>query len=299
MDLRHLRCLLAIVDQRFSLTRAAAQLHLTQPAISKQLALLERELGLRVLERAGKRLVGLSAPGLAVADEARRILQQVSDLGSIGEARRGEPKGELVIATTHVYARYVLVDPVIAFRAAYPQVRLLLRQADPERVAQWVAAGDADIGICADPNPVDPSLERHAAYSIGRILVARRGHPILAERRLSLRAIARHPVIGFEQRYAGGVGLVSAFERAGLAPEIVIQATDADVVKAYVARGVGIAVLPSVAFDAAVDSELEARDASRWFAPVVASVVVRRGRYLRRFVHDFLALAAPQVMLER
>ncbi|MGQ0522656.1 MAG: CysB family HTH-type transcriptional regulator [Betaproteobacteria bacterium] len=294
MNLQQLRYLHGIAEQGFNISRAAAALHTSQPGISKQIQMLEREIGIAILVRKGNRIVGVTEPGQAILDVARRMLHDAENLKRIGDDFTAKDAGRLVVATTHMHARYVLRDVIRDFIRRHPSVQLVLRQASPAQTAQLVASGEADIGVSSQPPESVSDLVMLPCYELHRSVITPKGHPLLKEKRLTLRAIARHPIITLDQSFVGGSAVLRAFAAARIRPNIVLSAIDADVVKTYVELGLGIAILPSIAYEPCRDSKLRAIDAAKLFEPTVACIELRRENYLRSYMLDFIQRIAPQ-----
>ena len=293
MNLRQLRYLRGIADEGYNISQAAAALHTSQPGISKQVRLLERELGVEILVRKGNRVVGLTEPGEEMLAVARRMLWDADNLKRIGEEYTRKGGGRLVVATTHIYARYVLRSVIKDFTRRYPTVQLVLRQGSPSHIAELVSSGEADIGISSEPpEPVD-DLIMLPCLKLERSVIAQTGHPLLKEKRLTLRTIAKHPIITLDQRFIGGLAVLRAFEAARIKPNIVLSAIDADVIKTYVELGLGIAILPSIAYEPKRDRKLRAVTAAHLFEPTITQIEVRHGVYLRSYMYDFIAILAP------
>jgi len=147
MKLQQLKYLLAIVDNGLNITAAAERLYTSQPGVSKQLKLLEEELGLLLFTRKGKSLGGVTAAGDQVIERARLIMQEVENIRSLASDYFHEEEGTLSIATTHTQARYVLPDVIREFRKRYPRVSLNLHQGTSEQIADMVAANEIDFAI--------------------------------------------------------------------------------------------------------------------------------------------------------
>jgi len=294
MKLQQLRYLCAVVQDGFSLSRAAITLGTSQPAISKQLQVLERELGVDLLIRRGNRILGLTAPGEAIIESARRTLREAENLQRITSEFTQESGGRLVIATTHTYARYVLGPVIKAFIATHPQVQLVLRQGTPSMVAEWIAAGGADLGISGRPEEMHDSLIFLACKALQRSLFTPKAHPLLGEAKLSVKKIAQYPIITLDSSTEGGRAVMHAFDKAGCTPNIVLSAIDADVVKAYVAMGLGVAVLLSVSYQPDRDHDLGVMDSGRLFLPTIPHILLRDGQHLSRALYDFIGTFAPQ-----
>ncbi|HSC08594.1 MAG TPA: LysR substrate-binding domain-containing protein, partial [Steroidobacteraceae bacterium] len=212
----------------------------------------------------------------------------------IGEDFTAKDTGRLVVATTHMHARYVLRDVIRDFIGRHPHVQLVLRQATPAQTAQLVASGEADIGVSSQPSESVNDLVMLPCYELHRSVIAPKGHPLLGERRLTLRSIARYPIITLDQSFVGGSAVLRAFAAARIRPNVVLSAIDADVVKTYVELGLGIAILPSIAYEPRRDTRLRAIDAAKLFEPTIACIELRRENYLRSYMLDFIQRIAPQ-----
>jgi len=295
MTLKQLRYLREVVRQAFNISRAAAALHITQPGLSRQLQLLEASLGAPLFTRSGTRLTGLSASGQSIIGIAERMLDDAENLRDALRERTNEARGALTIATTHTQARYALPEVIRRFAARYPEVRLSLRQGTPAEVSSLVSSGNADISIATEPVEPPAGLVMLPCYELHRIVLTPRAHPLLKERRVTLQKLARHPLITYDFAFIGHSRIVRAFEAAGLAPNIVLNAIDADVIKTYVEFGLGIAILPAMAFDPGRDKALRAIDASHLFEPNTIHVGIRRNHDLRGYTYAFIEMFAPRL----
>jgi LysR family cys regulon transcriptional activator len=294
MTLQQLRYLCGIVREGFSVSRAAVALATSQPAISKQIRILESELGADLLVRKSNRILGLTAAGEAIIEAAQRTLWEADNLERITAELAHKGAGRLVIATTHMYARYVLRSVIKDFVRSHRDVQLVLRQGIPSMIARWVAAGEADIGISGMPLDLHEELVLLPLVALTRGLFVPKRHPLGTEKRLSLRAIAEFPVITLDQGMEGGRRVMEAFAAVGFKPNVVLSAIDADVVKSYVELGLGVAVLLSVAYEPERDRALRVIDAAHLFEPTTPHIVLRHGKHLPGYMHDFIGRLAPQ-----
>ena len=297
MNLQQLRYLQEIARQGLNVSGAAAALFTSQPGVSKQVRLLEEELGIRIFERSGKRLTGVTEAGRQVLEIAGRLLAEVGNLKRVGADYATQSAGTLDIATTHTQARYVLPAVVKQFMARYPAVRLRLHQGNPEQVAAWVSQGDADIGIATEALAEAPDLVTLPCYQWKHVVIAPPGHPLLdaTTRPLSLKALAGWPLITYDPSFTGRTRIDLAFEQAGIVPNIVLTAVDSDVIKTYVELGLGIGIIAAMAFDPARDIGLSALAGDTLFDSNMTRLAFRRGNWLRRFDYDFIELFAPQL----
>jgi len=281
----------------FNLTEVAAALHTSQPGVSRQIRELEDELGLQIFVRAGKRLTGLTAPGQAVLPIVERLLQEASNLKHAGDDYAQQGRGTLRIAATHSQARYALPPAVRDFRAGHPQVALHMHQGSPHQIARMLLEDTADVGIATEALAQYDELVALPCYSWTHVVVVPADHELAAFAQrsgaLTLQQLVRFPIVTYESGYTGRAHIDEAFAKAGLTPEVVLQAMDADVIKTYVELGLGVGIVAAIAFDETRDSALRALDARHLFAANMTRLAVRRGSYLRTFVYDFIATFAP------
>lgn len=298
MKFAQLKCVLEVYRHGNHISAAAEALHTSQPGVSKQIQLLESEIGFPVFQRKRNRVVGLTEPGREVIEVAQRILNDVESLRTIREDYLDREKGTLTIATTHTYARYVLPKVVERFMRRYPEVRIGLQQGNPTQICEAVETGEADIAIGTETMRAFPNLAMLPCFPIARSVIAKRGHAILRAKKLTLQEIARYPIISHDRARSGSWKVMDAFRKNDIEPNITFGAVDADVCKTYVEMGLGIAILATVAVDPRHDRDLRARDASHLFESSTTYVSLRRNTYLRKFVSHFIGLLAPELTPE-
>ncbi len=293
MNFQQLRAVREAIRCDFNLTQAAERLFTSQPGVSKQIRELEEELGVQIFVRHGKRFVGLTDAGAAIASVVDRLLVHADDLRSIGRELSDNKAGELRIATTHTQARYALPPVVADFRQRFPRVRLALHQGNPRQIAEMVLAGEADVAIATEALDRYPSLLAMPGYSWTHSVVVPRGHVLDSTEPLTLEAIARHPVITYDIAFSGRAHIDEAFRARGLDPDVVLTAIDSDVIKTYAAVGLGVGIVASMAFDATRDTTLVARDASALIKPSMTRIALKRDAYVRSYTFAFIERFAP------
>jgi LysR family cys regulon transcriptional activator len=293
MKLLQLRYLAEIVSHGLSISEAAIALHTSQSGVSRQVQLLEQELALQIFQRKGKRLAGLTAPGEIIVAHASKVLLALDDLKRAGEELSHQDRGTLTIATTHTQARYFLPVHVRQFTAAWPNVALSIHQSNPAQVADQVARGEADLGIASEALRDNPALLCVPCYEWNRCIIMPKKHPLLRAGPLTLRKLAGYPLITYDFAFTGGSLVNQVFAEAGLTPNIVLSAIDADVIKTYVKLGLGIGLVATMAYDAKVDSDLAMLDASHLFPPTTTYLAVRRDSFMREYFYDFIHLLVP------
>ncbi len=294
MNFQQLRAVREATRSGFNLTEVAGVLHTSQPGISRQIRELEDELGIDIFVRAGKRLTRLTPPGEAVLPIVERLLLEADNLKRVGDDFNAQNTGRLSIAATHSQARYALPTVVRDFRQVYPQVTLMLHQGSPKQVAEMLLSGEADIGVATEALAQYDSLVALPCYRWTHSVVVPPGHELLDfEGPITLEQLARHPIITYEAGYTGRAHIDDAFAKAGLKPDIVLSAMDADVIKTYVELDMGVGIVASIAFDAERDRTLRALDARHLFEINLTRLAIRRGTWLRGYVYAFIEAFAP------
>lgn len=295
MKLQQLRYLCEVAKQGLNVSAAAEKLHTSQPGVSKQIRLLEDELGIDIFLRNGKRVTEITEPGRAILAIAERLLREAENLKQAGKNYSDENSGSLAIATTHTQARYALPRTVQAFVQRYPGVNLMLRQGNPTQVAQMVISGEADIAIATETIADVKELVSMPCHQWSHGIITPAGHPLLEEKTLTLESLARYPIVTYDTAFAGRSRINRAFERKGLTPRVVLTAIDSDVIKTYVELGLGIGIVARMAFNPQRDQGLRLLDADHLFEASTTRIGLRRGAYLRGYVYDFIQLFAPHL----
>lgn len=295
MKLHQLRYLCEIVRRDLSFSSAADALHTSQPAVSKQMRLLEEELGVDLFVRSGNRIVELTEPGRRIVDIANVVLRHTESIKAAAREFVEGAAGTLSVGATFTLARYMLPAALQRFTKTYPKVELKLLHGTSDHVCRLVASGEADIGLTTKPAAAFPDLLMLDHAPLPRALFIPAGHPLDGARRISLKSIAMHPLVTLDAGSYGQGQMREVFLRNGLEPNIVLSGANIDVVKAFVEAGLGIAVLPRLAFDPARDAALRAIDVDHLFEPHRAIVALRRNGYLRGYAYEFIEMIAPHL----
>ena len=325
MNFQQLKIVRETVRRSFNLTDVSAALFTSQSGVSKHIKLLEEELGVELFVRRGKRLIGLTEPGKEVVAIVERMLADANSIQAIGDEFAARDVGRLTIATTHTQARYALPSVVAAFKREFAKVDLVLHETSPSEIVAMLREGHADIGIATEALAGVEDFAVFPWYTWHHAVVVPRTHPLARAReasrnqesrnqesrnqdsrnresrnrkkarKLTLADIASQPLITYRDGFTGRASIDRAFAAAGLAPNVVMAALDADVIKTYVETGLGIGIIASMAFVAARDTELTLLDANDLFDGNTTVIAVPRGRFLRRYAFRFIALCAPDV----
>jgi LysR family cys regulon transcriptional activator len=295
MNLQQLRMLCEVVNRGLSISGAAAALGRTQPSVTRQIQELERELGLEVFSSNRSRILTVTPAGKQIIAIARGIIRDVGAISDVAADLKNENEGEITIATTHTEARYTLPAVLQQFARARPEVKVRLQQGYPAQCEEAVASGKADLAIYTEVEVPHPNVVFIPLMRLRRSIITPPRHPLLRQQPLTLEAIARYPIITYNEAFSGQRVVDQAFQATGLQANIVMSAFDADASKAYVELGLGIAILATITFDEKRDPALRRIDAHHLFASSLLGLAVRRAGYLRRYVLVLISMLAPHL----
>lgn len=294
VNFQQLRIIRETVRRNFNLTEVANALFTSQSGVSKHIKDLEDELGVELFVRRGKRLLGMTEPGQELVAIVERMLLDAKNIKRLAEQFSKSDQGELIVATTHTQARYALPAVIAKFKKSFPKVRLVLHQSSPKEIASMLLDSQADIGVATEALIDTPDIVAFPYYSWHHAVIVPAGHP-LEKKTLTLDMLAEFPLITYNEGFTGRGKIDAAFAAAGLAPDIVMSALDADVIKAYVELGMGVGIIASMAFEAERDTGLRMLDATSLFARNTSRIAVRQGRYLRGYAYRFIELCSPDL----
>ncbi|GAA3029322.1 LysR family transcriptional regulator [Streptomyces glomeratus] len=242
---------LVAVAEAGSITRAAERLGYTPPALSQQLAKLEREAGTALLVRhpRGTRLTGA---GELLVVRARRVLDELERARHELARLAGLAGGTLRLGTFPTAGIHLLPPVLSAFHRAYPDVELAVADYDPPAGAHAVAAGDIDLALThtyepADPVPLPSSVSLEPVLVEELVLVTSPGHILTADAsRLPPSELAGQPLISMAPRHPARRGVEAALAAAGATPAVLVETPGYAVVCALVSAGLGVAVVPEM-----------------------------------------------------
>ncbi len=299
MKLQQLRYIWEVAHHDLNVSATAQSLYTSQPGISKQIRLLEDELGVEVFSRSGKHLTRITPAGERIIQTAGEILRKVESIKQIAQEFSNEKKGTLSIATTHTQARYALPPVIRRFIDQYPDVALQMNQGTPMQISEMAADGTVDFAIATEALELFSDLIMMPCYRWNRCVIVPQGHPLTRLPKLTLEALAEHPLVTYVFGFTGRSKLDEAFTHKGLSPKVVFTAADADVIKTYVRLGLGVGIVARMAVDEQVDKDLVVLDASELFESSVTKIGFRKGTFLRGYMYDFIEQFAPHLTRER
>lgn len=295
MKLQQLRYIWEVAHHELNVSATAQSLYTSQPGISKQIRLLEDELGVEIFARSGKHLTHVTPAGEAILTAAGEVLRKVESIKQVAQEFSNEKKGSLSIATTHTQARYALPATIRSFIERYPDVSLHMHQGTPMQISEMAADGSVDFAIATEALELFSDLIMMPCYRWNRCVLVPRDHPLTQLSELTLEDVAEHPIVTYVFGFTGRSKLDEAFVARGLMPRVVFTAADADVIKTYVRLGLGIGIVAAMAYDERADADLVALDATKLFASSVTKIGCRRGTFLRGYMYDFIEDFAPHL----
>lgn len=296
MNFQQVRIIREALRHNFNLTAAAETLNTSAPGLSKHIRDLEDELGLQIFMRRGRRLVGLTPAGEAVARTIERIGVHVDELERLADEFEQGDTGVLKLAATHAQARYLLPKYIAEFRKSFPQVRLDIKQLKVGDVRSAILAHEVDVGFATESLGEYPDILAVPYATWEHVFVVPKDHPLTAPGLRSVAEVAAYPLITYDEGFTGRARIDEAFKAAGIDPDFVVVAIDSDVVKTYVETGLGVGIIASIAHDPERDGNLIRVPVGRFFRPSASSVIVRKGRPLRKFAYRFLDLLSPSAL---
>jgi DNA-binding transcriptional LysR family regulator len=239
MTLDGLRCFCAVVETG-SFRAAADRVHRSQPAVSQQIKALERECGHVIIER---KTVTPTPSGQLIYDRARAILASADALACEVADFDETAVRELRVGTSDTTALYVLPPFVRRFASAMPQTRLVIVNRSSDAIADQVVRAELDLGIVTLPLGRN-DLHEEELFQQRLVLVAPAKHPLARAQRVALAALKDEPMLLLDAHTRTGALLRAYFGAASFAPQVVLDSGSFEVIKRYVAEGVGVAFLP-------------------------------------------------------
>ena len=295
MKLQQLHYVREVARHGLNVSVTARRLYTSQSGISRQVRSLEDELGLKIFQRGGKHFTEITQAGEVIIALADEILETVDKLKLVALEYTDTDEGMLSIATTHTQARYVLPPIIQSFRKRYPEVTLHMHQGTPMQISELADKGTVEFAIATEALELFENLVMMPCYHWNRSVIVPRDHPLTQLDELTLEAISACPIVTYVFGFTGRSQLDRAFNEAGLRPEVVFTATDADVIKTYVRAGMGAGIVASLAYDEELDADLACLDAGHLFEQATTRIGFRRGIFMRNYMYDFIELFAPHL----
>jgi DNA-binding transcriptional LysR family regulator len=275
-----------------SVSRAAEALYLSQPAVTLQLQALERDMGVRLLERVGRRLT-LTREGTELYELARPLVEGLDGLdGAFRNRLRGLDAGELHVAAGSSTILYLLPKIVAAFRAAHPEVRLSLHNVTGAGGLDLLRSDAVDLAV-GSMLDVPNDLSYAPVYRFEPMLITPLDHPLAAKPDLSLQDLSPYGLILPPQRLTTYRMVDLVFQQNRVPYTVALEVGGWEVIKQYVAMGLGISIVTAICLTEADRARLSARSLAKYFPSRSYGVVVRKGKYLSPQARAFSELIQP------
>lgn len=292
MELRELRSFSAAAKLR-SISKAAEQLDVGQPTVSTHIKKLESELGMMLFDRV-RRPIQLTLAGARLAEVAGPLVEGIDGLAAT--AAMAEETGPVAVASLQDIIPHTLLRVVSAFMARHPHVHVRIRSGHMSEVLDLVADGEVDMGIAPGPGR-GPEFDFQGLFAYKRVLITPLGHPLLDEPLDSLDQIAKWPLILMGRFTYTRAMLEAEFRRHGLDYEIVVELDSMDMIKRYVALGMGVSVGPRLAIEPEDREDLGVLSLANLLPVEQGGIVTLRGNTLSTAARSFIAVTKDTLSL--
>ena len=227
------------------ISRAAEHVRLSQPAVSRLVRTLEKELAVELFERSGPR-IALTPAGERLYRLATPLVEGMDRLpGTFAELHRGVASGDLDIATGQTSAAFVLPGYLKRFHERYPGIRVNVRVGSGSERLRWLRAYEVDIAFGAVDAP-PPDLEFHRLFSSGTLLITPEDHPLAGRESVDIHEAAPYPAIAYASgQYVRQFGDLY-LRQYGVVANVVLEVDGWNVIKLFVQAGLGIALVPDL-----------------------------------------------------
>lgn len=289
MKITQLQLLKILLNNGLNISEAAKQTYVVQSAVSRQLSLLEHELGMPLFIRKGKRLVEPTPLCLDICKEVDHLELAMENIRAVADDHRDARIGELRLATTHMQAKYFLPEVINEFREKYPKVKIHFLQGNPTQLVEMLHNREADIAVCTEELAEHSDLVKNKCYDWNHALIVPKGHP-LEKGKLSLKRIAECPLLTYVFGFTGRTKIQNTFEEQGLEIDVTFAATDTDVIKSYVRLGFGAGIISRTAYSDETDTDLVMRDLSEFFPKSTTTAAYVKSKFMKSYLHDCVDL---------
>ena len=303
MTLTQFKYLVSVMENKLNISLAADSSNTSQPGISKQIKLLEEELGAYIFVRKGKKLTGITPFGEEVAYYAKKILQDVSNIRLLSNQISSVNEGILTIATTNAQARYILPEIIKTFKQDYPKVKLELKLGSSIQIKEMILNNEVDLAIATDFDNLNNEVILLPVYDWFNAIIAPLDHPIKKDlKKLTIQRLAKEPLVTYAFSVGPDTSFTETFKQNKLEANIVFAARDADIIKTYVKMGMGVGVISGMAYECDDHESFLAVSGENIFPKCTTYFGFRRGTLLSQFSISFINLLAahltPKIILK-
>jgi len=295
MKLQQIKYIFEVARNQLNVSATAESLFTSQPGISKQVRLLEDELGVEIFVRSGKHLTNITPAGREILPVAEHILKQVRKIQDIAASHVNHKEGRLNLSTTHTFSRYFLPEVVESYRKKYAKVAMHIFQSVGQRTNSDLDEGKLDFALAHESEQGFVDKIHLPCFYWRRCIVVPNGHPLARKENLNFDILAQYPLLTHTSQGGEKNQVLQKFKENGFSPEIVLSATDCEVIKSYVRMGLGVGVIANMAYEQHLDSDLIKIPIDHLIEPSLVNVVFDRNLYFREYIFAFIESLAPQL----
>lgn len=287
MKLQQLRYIVEVVNNDLNVSLTSQKLYTSQPGVSKQIKLLEDELGVQIFTRVGKHLSEVTPVGEKIILIAREVLNKTHDIKIVAKEYTEPNQGTLSMTTTYTQARYTLPVVIQKFIKKYPDIGLHMEQEAPSKSILQVKNGEADFAIVTELSELTDEMIALPCYHWNQSVIVMKNHPLATKNILTIEELSAYPLVSYDFSNDGS-DLNQAFTKANQSPNIVFNTTDADLIKTYVRLGVGVGIVAKMAVNEVTDNDFAIINAGHIFPYSTTYIVFLRTLFLRNYMYDFI-----------
>lgn len=285
MEIRELRSFCTAARLR-SISRAAQELGLGQPTVTTHIKKLEEELGMTLFDRV-KRPIQLTLSGQRLADIALPLVEGIDSLPTM--TALAEERGPVNIASTPDIIPHTLIRVVRVFLNRYPRVHMRIRSGTRSEVLEMVEDGEVDLGVIQHSEKRD-DLEFLGLFLYERVLLTPPDHPLMREPLETLDQIAKWPLIMMGRGTYTRQILEDEFRRRGVEYDVVVELDSMDMIKRYVALGMGISVGPRLSIEPDDSRNLGVISLANFLPVDQAGIVMLKGKTVSTPTRNFISV---------
>lgn len=297
MNITQLEILRVLQETEFNISKTAEKLHIVQSAVSRQLQLFELELGHSLFERQGKKILCFNSLGQQVLAEVNDIRDSRFNIQSLARDFKENRNGCLNIASTYTQAKYLLPTAIQKFRTKYPELKIHIQQSSPDKLIEFLHQQTADVVVCTEKLDEDDKLVVIPCYEWHHIAIVPRDHSLI-ENPISLENLAKYPILTYIQGFTGRSAIEKAFASKGLNMNIVLAATDSEVIKTYVRLGLGVGIVASSSYEIEKDQDLIPLDLSKFIPSLTAKIAYLKDHFLPVYCQYFIDVLRKEANLK-
>ena len=295
MKLQQLKYILEVSKNNLNVSSTAVSLFTSQPGISKQIKLLEEELGVEIFVRSGKHLTGITPVGRKILSIASEMLQLSQNIKKVAKESVDPTLGSLSISITHALAKFILPSILEQFIVSHPRVSINVIEAIPSHISTEFQNDNIDIALAHEDLNVAGNIALIPCNQWNRVIITKKDHPLSKRQDLTLSDIAKYPIVTYPLGNKEQSKRLRAFSLNSIIPNIVFTSSDSDLLKTYVDLEIGIGLIPSIALRDEDKKNFDIIRCDKLFESSTTVIAVKKSTFLRSYVYDFIMLFAPHL----